>query len=44
MNESGMLRAVQEKFPIDRQGLSYAQTFPGPVVDLIGNGIELLLG
>ena len=38
-----MLRAVKQEFSIDRQRRSYAQALSGPVVDLIGNSVELLL-
>jgi hypothetical protein len=43
MNEGGVLGTVEQAFSIDRQGGPYAQAFSGPVVDLIGNGVELLL-
>lgn len=43
MNEGGMLRAVKQKLPIDRQWRSCAQAFAWPIVDLVGNGIELFL-
>ena len=42
MNEGESLRAVEQEFSIGRRG-SYAQSFTRPVVDLIGNGIKLLL-
>jgi len=38
-----MLRAAEQEFSIDRQRRSYPQALSGPVVDLIGNGVELLL-
>ena len=38
-----MLGAVEQEFSIDRQRRSYAQALSGPVVDLIGNSVELLL-
>lgn len=37
-----ILRDVEQELSIDRQGRSFAQTFSGLVVDLIGDGIELL--
>jgi hypothetical protein len=38
-----VLGAVEQEFAIGGHGGSYAQAFSGPVVDLIGNGVKLLL-
>lgn len=43
MDEGRKFRAAQEKLPIDRQRGKYAKAFPGQVIDLMGNGIELPL-
>ena len=43
MDKGGVVRAVQEEFPINRQGRSYYQPLARTVVDFVGNGIELLL-
>jgi hypothetical protein len=43
MDESGLFRGVHEQLPICRQVRSYSQALEGTVVDLIGNGIQLLL-
>jgi hypothetical protein len=43
MDESGVLRAVQEEFPISRQDKLYYQVLARAIVDFVGNGIELLL-
>ena len=43
MNEGGVLGTVEQELAIDGQRGSYAQAFSGPVVDLIGNGVELFL-
>ena len=43
MDKGVLFGRVDKQFPVDRQGGSYPQAFAGAIVDLIGNGVELLL-
>ncbi len=43
MTCGGVLWAVDEELTVDGQGGSYSEAFSGSAIDLVGNGIELLL-